>query len=87
MRSNLNSLSSSFSKVEVLGRHAKALTVVASLLNLKLAKQPRLQIGREVPRTDIIHEEGAEPFIPRANDYSKASTSEPMYQLRLPDQS
>jgi hypothetical protein len=41
--------------------------------HLNFAKQAAFKLGRDVLRADIIHEEIAQPIIPKAHNHSAAS--------------
>jgi hypothetical protein len=54
----------------IVGRHTKVLVRHSIVDHLELAEQPGPEIGRNVAGTDIFHEEGPQPVIPKADDHS-----------------
>ena len=56
----------------IAGRHAQVLIGRRIVDHLELAKQAAFEIGWDVPRADILDEEGAQPFVPKAHDHTAA---------------
>ena len=53
----------------IAGRYAQVPIGHGVINHLESSEQPGFEIGRDVAGTDIIHEEGPQPGIPKASDH------------------
>ena len=58
----------------IAGRHAQVLIGHGVVNHLELPEQPGFEIGRNVAGADIIHKEGPQPVIPKADDHGLTPT-------------
>ena len=54
----------------IAGRHAQVLIDRRVVDHLELPKEAAFKIRRDVPRSDIFDEEGAQPLVPKAPDHT-----------------
>jgi hypothetical protein len=57
----------------IAGRDPQVLISCRVIDHLQLPKKAMFEVGRNVPRLDIVDEEGSQPMVPKAYDHAPAS--------------